>query len=344
MACQVKSLKDILGQGAAIATIQAAWRNERLPHGLIFAGPTGVGKTTTAEVVGRLFLCEKPADAEPCDACPSCRLFPAGTHPDYHRVYRQLVRKYKPSSVARDLAIEVIRGEVLEPASLKPSLGRGKVFVIEEADLMNREAANALLKTLEEPQGRALIILVTDQPLSLLSTIRSRCQIIAFAPLASELVQAQLQLAGLDAQAAADAAALAEGSLGNALQWTRSGVIAKARELRENLGAYVQGKLSFMDFRKWLEKSADDFAEHEMTVDPEGSRDQAKRRGLSLYLLLAANMLRHRLRLLPDTQRRLATCAAIDELVKAETFIDSNVSTGVLLDSLLAGLSRIGRV
>lgn len=336
------AFKDIIGQQGAIDRLQATWRSGRLPHGLIFAGTAGVGKGLTAEVLAKLFLCHQPADADPCEHCDSCRLFAAGTHPDFHRVYRQLIRQYKDSK-ARDLAIDVIREELLRPAAMKAALGHGKVFVVEEAELMNRDAANALLKTLEEPQGRSLIILLTDQPLSLISTIRSRCQTITFAPLPPGVVQAQLELRGIDTQTAVEAAGLSEGSLGNALRWAQSGIVERTRELRERLGGFVQGKVAFSDFRKWFELAAADYAKGELQRDPDGSEDQAKRRGASLYLLLAANILRNRLRLLPDTPRRLATCDAIDELVRAELYLDSNVSMQVSLDGLLAGLEKMGK-
>jgi len=337
------SFKDILGQQAAIEQLQKAWRLGRLPHGLIFAGPAGVGKGLTAEGVAKLFLCHHPGEADPCEQCDSCRLFPAGTHPDFHRVYRQLIRQYKDSK-ARDLAIDVIREELIRPACMKPALGHGKAFVVEEAELMNRDAANALLKTLEEPQGRTLIILLTDQPLSLISTIRSRCQTITFAPLPSALVQSQLELRGISTQVAAEAAALSEGSLGNALRWAQAGIVERTRELRDRLGGFVQGKVAFSDFRKWFEAAAAEYAKAELEKDPDGSEDQARRRGASLYLLLAANVLRNRLRLVPDTPRRLAACNAIEEIIKTERYLDSNVSMQVSLDGLLAGLEKMGRV
>src|SRR5690242_18748355 len=210
----VPSFDNVLGQEAAVATLSRAYAADRLPHGLLFAGPTGVGKALTARALGTLFLCGAVKGTSPCGKCESCTLMAAGTHPDFHSVYRQLIRLEKDTAKARDLTIDVIRDYLVAPANLKAVMNRGKVFVVEEADLMNAAAQNSMLKTLEEPAGRTLIILLTDQPNALLPTIRSRCQLISFATLDSELVCDQLARRGVDPQTAAGAADLSEGSLG----------------------------------------------------------------------------------------------------------------------------------
>src|SRR3954454_11202938 len=115
----MKSFDDILGQDAAIEWLQRAYESDRLPHGLIFAGPAGVGKGTTAAALGALFLCEKPRAEGACGRCDSCRVFDAGSHPDYHLVYRQLVRLEKDTAKARDLAADVIRDHLVGPANRK---------------------------------------------------------------------------------------------------------------------------------------------------------------------------------------------------------------------------------
>ena len=124
-------------------------------------------------------------DTKPCGKCESCRAFGANTHPDFHVITKELIRYHDKTGKSKgiDLSIHVLRPELIEPASRKPAMGRGKVFVVEQADLMNAQAQNALLKTLEEPYGRTLIILLTDQPGALLATIRSRCQMVRFASL-----------------------------------------------------------------------------------------------------------------------------------------------------------------
>src|SRR5205085_3602337 len=133
-------------------------------------------------------------------------VFDAGNHPDFHVVTKELIRYHDKTGKSKgiDLSINVVRPEILEPAGRKAVMGRGKVFVIEQAELMNAQAQNALLKTLEEPAGRALIILLTDQPGALLSTIRSRCQTVRFAALDPAQVRKELERRGVDKSTAAD--------------------------------------------------------------------------------------------------------------------------------------------
>src|SRR3954447_16080094 len=205
--------QDIFGQDAAIEWIRQAYLADRLPHGMIFAGPVGVGKATTARALGQLFLCEKPkADATPCGKCDSCRVFEAGNHPDYHVITKGLIRYHDKTGKSKgiELSIQVLRPELIDKAAMKPGMNVGKVFVIEQAELMNPQAQNSMLKTLEEPAGRTVVVLLTDQPHSLLATVRSRCQVIRFHPLDEKLVREQLATRGVANQVAQRAAALAE--------------------------------------------------------------------------------------------------------------------------------------
>src|SRR5204863_7508786 len=132
------------------------------------------------------------------------------SHPDYHVVYRQLGRIEKETVKARDLSIDVVRQYLIGPAGMKTAMNRGKVFLVEEAELMNPFAQNALLKTLEEPYGRTLTILLTDHPAALLPTIRSRCQTVRFAALPEAVVRRELEGRGIDRKLASDAARLAD--------------------------------------------------------------------------------------------------------------------------------------
>lgn len=333
---------DIFGQDAAVARLQSAYRQDHLPHGLVFAGPEGVGKGTTAAALAMLFLCERPGDAEACGQCDSCRLFPAGTHPDYHRVYKEMIRLYDKTGKSKgvDLGIDVIRNAVIAPASMKAMMNRGKVFVIEQADLMTRDAANSLLKTLEEPQGRTLIILLTDQPFALLATIRSRCQVFQFSPLPVALVTQQLCQRGYAPEVAADAAVLSQGSLGNSLRWLQDGVIDKARELRMAMESAVIHRRPFTALPEWFEAAAADFAEKQVERDPLGSEDQAKRAGLALYLRLAADVLRGHLATLTDSNQMQFVCDTIERLAKTEMYLDGNVNVKLALSDLMLEINQ----
>lgn len=331
----------ILGQDSAISWLKSAYVADRLPHGLIFAGPSGVGKGTTARALAALFLCEHPRETEPCGTCESCRVLEAGNHPDYHVIIKELIRYHDKTGKSKgiDLSIHVIRPELIEPAGRKAVMGRGKVFVIEQAELMNPQAQNALLKTLEEPAGRTLIVLLTDQPGCLLQTIRSRCQIVRFSVLDEEFVREGLRKRGIEAALADTAAELSRGSLGVALKWIDDGVIAPAAELAEQVDGAFEGKPP-ADLPGWFRKAAEAYAQKQLDRDELASKDQATREGLTLYLTIAGERFRRRLAAGDDPAELERACAAIDAIARAETYLDANVNTAIALQQLSLALER----
>lgn len=336
----MQTFEDILGQSSALDWLRRAYRADRLPHGLIFAGPAGVGKATTARALAALFLCEQPCGELPCGSCASCRAMESGNHPDYHVITKELIRYHDQTgkSKAIDLSIKVIVPEMVEPAGRKAVMGRGKVFVVEQAELMNAAAQNAMLKTLEEPAGRTLIVLLTDQPGALLATIRSRCQTVQFAALDDALVRKQLESRGIDPATAADAARLAGGSLGVALKWVEDDVVAPARDLERQLDGLFTGR-PLDDLPGWFKRAADAYAEKQLERDKLGSKDAATRDGLSLYLRLAAEHARRRLARASDDPDDLErTCAAIDALARAEQYLDANVNIPLVFQQLAVAL------
>jgi DNA polymerase-3 subunit delta' len=336
---------DIFGQDAAIDWLRKAYLKDRLPHGLLFAGPVGVGKATTARALAALILCDNPTDTRPCGKCAACAAFDANTHPDYHVITKELIRYHDKTGKSKgiDLSIHVLRPELIEPAGRKAVMGRCKVFVIEQAELMNPQAQNALLKTLEEPAGRTAIILLTDQPGALLPTIRSRCQLVRFSALDHELVQKELRKREIDPALATSAAELSRGSLGIALKWIEDGVIEPATDLARQIDAAFAGQEP-ADLPGWLKKAADSYAERQLQRDELASKDQANREGLGLYLMLAGERIRQRLLSHPYPQELDRACTAIDALFRAETYLDANVNTAVVLQQLAIALTRTSRL
>jgi DNA polymerase-3 subunit delta' len=335
------AIDDIFGQDAAIAQLRRAYLADRLPHGLLFAGPVGVGKATTARALAGLFLCEKPKQDKPCGTCASCRVFDSGNHPDYHVVTKELIRYHDKTGKSKgiDLSIHVIRPEVVDKAAMKSVMGRGKVFVIEQAELMNPPAQNALLKTLEEPAGRALIILLSDQPGLLLPTIRSRSQIVRFAALDDATVLRELQKRGVAKADAADAARFAAGSLGVALKWIEDGVIDPVRQLMRQLDD-IFAREPAGELADWFKTAADAYAEKQLARDELGSKDQATREGLTLYLKLAADHVRQCLAELDGAEELERSCAAIDAIARAEEYLDANVNIPLVFQQLAVALER----
>lgn len=337
----VTTFDDIFGQDAALEWLRQAYRADRLPHGLVFAGPTGVGKATTAKALAALFLCEHPKDAHACGKCESCQAMAAGSHPDYHVITRELIRYHDKTGKSKGitLSIDVIRPELVEPAGRKSVMGRGKFFVVEQADLMQAPAQNALLKTLEEPAGRTLIVLLTDQPDGLLTTIRSRTQAVRFAPLDAKVVERELRQRNIAAETAHRAALYTNGSLGLALRWIEDGVIEPATELLDQFDAVFAGRAP-ADLPAWFKKAADAYAEKQLARDPLGSKDAATREGLTLYLMLAAEHVRRRLGTLDDADALERACAAIDAVIRAEGYLDGNVNVSIVFQQLQAALQR----
>ena len=337
----MQTLNDILGQENALDQLRRAYLADRLPHGFIFAGPVGVGKATTARALAGLFLCEKPKADHPCGKCDSCRVLAAGNHPDYHVITKELIRYHDKTGKSKgiDLSIHVIRPEVVDKAAMKSAMGRGKVFVIEQAELMNPAAQNSLLKTLEEPAGRTLIILLTDQPGLMLPTIRSRCQTIRFASLDQSIVLDQLKKRGISESDARDAVNFAGGSLGVALRWIEDGVIAPARQMVRQLDGIMAGAPAG-DLADWFKSAADAYAQKQIDRDDLGSKDQATREGLSLYLMIAGERLRRRLAEQDEPAELERACAAIDAIVRAEGYLDANVNTAIALQQLSIALER----
>lgn len=139
----------------------------RLGHAPMMLGPAGLGKRALARWLTARILCLKPVAGQPCGQCQSCRLLESGTHPD---LFIAAVPEDKTQ-----LTVDVIR-ELTQGLQLTPSIGPRRVGLIAEADQMNRNAANALLKTLEEPSSQAWLVLVCDDPNTLPATVLSRCQ------------------------------------------------------------------------------------------------------------------------------------------------------------------------
>ena len=327
------------GQPAALEFLTRAIAADRLPHGMIFAGPVGVGRHSTAVALASIFLADEPDNAASREA--TRKQIVADTHPDFHFVTRTLIRQIegKSANKAIDLSVDVIREHVVAVAGRKSAIGRGKVFVIDEAQTMNTQAQNALLKTLEEPPGRTLIVLLTDQPHALLSTIRSRAQLVRFQPLSEPEAIAILVAQGIDPTQAQHAVRSANGSPGLALRWLQDGVVMGAATLRKLLDA-PDPQRGPSELAAFLKQASEDYAKKQIDRDPAGSEDGFKRDGLTVYLSLAADHLRRKLPTSPSHDQTDALAGKIDSIRRAEMYIDGNVNTSLVLQQISAELAR----
>ncbi|MDX2171401.1 MAG: DNA polymerase III subunit delta' [Deltaproteobacteria bacterium] len=207
------SLPPLFGHTDTWARLTALLDADRLPHALLFLGPPGVGKALVAQRLAARLACTADAGA-PCGECSGCRQVLAGTHPDL--LAFGAPGKGRRETRKKEIGIEQAR-ELKHFAQLQPIAAPRKMAIVDDADRLSLAAQNALLKTLEEPPGQALLILISATPGALLSTVRSRCQRITFTPLAVAEVAAALRAGGLDATEASALAAAADGSPGRAL-------------------------------------------------------------------------------------------------------------------------------
>lgn len=166
-----EAFAGIRGQGKAIAFLAGMMERGRIPSAFLFIGPHHVGKRTTALALARALNCEREG-GDPGGECPSCRKITEDAHPDVETVFPQ----------GQFIKVDQVRG-ISSKLALIPMLARKRVIVISQAERMNLEAANAFLKTLEEPPYDTLIVLCAENPARLLETIVSRCVPVRFQPL-----------------------------------------------------------------------------------------------------------------------------------------------------------------
>jgi len=225
--------EKIRGHQQQVEMFRRSLSRGRLSHAYLFLGPQGVGKSLFARSLAQCLLCERfsEAELEACGECGSCRMMQAGSHPDFLFVGRPEGRNIVPVELIIGEAERRGREGLCHDISLRPMVGRRRMAVVDDADLMTQETSNALLKTLEEPPQGSVLIIIASEADNLLPTIRSRCQLVRFGLLPAADVEAllrELEMAESDAEAAA-AAELCDGSLAAAARL----LDPKLRELRE---------------------------------------------------------------------------------------------------------------
>jgi len=211
---------DILGHEKALNIINAYIERSCFSGGYIFSGPEGIGKKAVAKIIAKKLNCTAQQE-QPCGSCSSCLKMEKLAHPDLHII----------ESDASHIKIEDIRNLQRE-ANFRPYEGVMKVFIIDDAHRLNPEAANSLLKVLEEPPGDSLIILITHKPQNIFKTILSRCKVIRFSPLAlAALEDVLIKDYLVDRVSAHFLAFYAEGRLGLALRLKDSKILEEKNRI-----------------------------------------------------------------------------------------------------------------
>ncbi len=170
-----QTFEQVVGQKHVVETLKRAVTENRTSHAYLFCGPRGTGKTTMARLLAKALMCEKGAGQLPDGSCEQCRLIAAGEHPDVAEL-----------DAASRTGVDNVREEILSRVNYAPTMGRCKVYIIDEVHMLTPAAFNALLKTLEEPPEHVVFIMCTTDPQKILATILSRVQRFDFHSIAND--------------------------------------------------------------------------------------------------------------------------------------------------------------
>lgn len=250
--------EQLIGHQKQLQWFQAALARNRLCSTFLFVGPDGIGKRTFARLLAQNLLCRNsPVDRlSACGVCEDCVQVRASTHPDLIEVFKPREKSEMPLELLIGTAEKRLREGLCYDISLRPHSGRRKVAIVDDADTLNEEGANALLKTLEEPPEDSLLILVGTSLQRQLPTIRSRCQTILFRSLTTpELTELILrnQLASNEEDAKLLALA-SEGSISQAVQLSDAELVEFRTKLFDELS---KRPIDFMEVSKLCSAQAD---------------------------------------------------------------------------------------
>jgi DNA polymerase-3 subunit gamma/tau len=224
-----KDFDEIIGQPAIVSTFKNAIRSNRLAHAYLFAGPRGVGKTSTARILAKALNCKDGPTIKPCQKCSSCIEINDGRSLDVIEI-----------DGASNRGIDEIR-VLRENVKFAPSAGKFKIYIIDEVHMFTPEAFNALLKTLEEPPPFVKFVLATTQPHKVIPTILSRCQRFDFRRIPALEIAAQLERISVSEKADADKEVLFT------IAKTSDGSLRDAESILDQLISFSRGKISLQD-------------------------------------------------------------------------------------------------
>lgn len=351
---------QILGQEQAVAQLEAALDADRLHHAWIFHGPRGVGKFTAALAFAALALDDTTARdlSGNLAADPESRvqtLLHSRSHPDLHVIAKELARFSEDSKVrSAKLATipkDVIETHLLGPASMAAKINVGgaasKVFIVDEAELLDRSATNAsvqnsMLKTLEEPPAGTLIILVTSSEERLLPTIRSRCQRVRFGPIRDDAMQQWLDAEGYSGSHQDWARRFGGGSPGKVKEAIETGLVEWHAQVQDMMDRLVAGHFP-VEMGSVIGAMVESWASARVEADKRVSKEASNKDGADRMLSMLGEILREKIAQAAasgDEHAMELSAQRIEVLDRARGRLFANVPMGMVFEAMAAELAQ----
>ena len=339
------TFSDILAQDHITDHFRKTIASNHLSHAYIFTGQDGVGKTLLAKEFSKAIFCGEKED-DSCNLCHNCVRIENNHHPDIHWIEIEEKAKFLKIDNIRDLQHSV---------KLSPVESNYKIFIIKEADRMNEEASNCLLKTLEEPPASTIIILIANSLTPVKETIKSRCQIIRFHPIPAHIIEDQLiKRFDADTSKVGWISRFSSGSMGNAFELLEDNFYEKNSDIVNRIG------VSGIDNLLLAEEVIDNYLSSSETLE---EKRQALRRILNCILQFYRDLLVVKIRNVygtgkkpsplfntdhEDTLQRCANyltqkqiTAIINDILEFIKYIDYNLNINLLVENIFTKIAML---
>jgi DNA polymerase-3 subunit delta' len=365
------SIKEIFCQDRAISKLKSALVIDRMAHAYIFAGPDGVGKFKTASEWAKLLVCtdeiSKGPEPDSCGKCRSFIQFEGDGHPDFHHIYKEL-KKFTSRGKEKDMPLDlpkiVIDEFLIDKIAVAPVMGGHVVYVISEAEKLNRSSQNTLLKVLEEPPANCVIILLCSRVDKLLPTTLSRCQVLQFGPIDEQIIVEKLIETGVAKGEATYWARFSEGSIGTAMAWARlepkeMSCYAIKTELLGRICKYTPGES--LDLSEWVVAAGKQISTAWSEIETSTSKKDITRRGQKGLLQMITGVFTDVMRsaldagaiLINGDQAELIeglgqrfgpenAAQQVEIIAEKARWVDASVNEKLIFDELLLNLSGCG--